>query len=394
MTYVAPNHYSYKFKLDVDTLPAKKTDKLSPTIAVWGLICGLLFTALGAYEIIAYFLNYSDETYDFTLPKNVSLHQLFVLRYSFDTFILLLGLTVTILAAVSLFRKKIVYFDGDRVKVKHKTLFGKSLVAEDELYNYLGVLLKVEYYQLGLITRNRYIIELYHKEKNKRIPLYISTSGKNIRKIWENYADKLKMPALFMTDHGLVSKHHNELNKTLIDMSKRWHLDALYREEENIPNSIKYNARPDKVVLKEKHTFFDVYTILSFFGALFLGALCIWSVLNYALLKEYIGNVAFAAILSFCGCLSLGILIGIFSTDVLIIKNGDIILGRNLAMFRTDIESLPTDEIESVDIGHNPITDRYYLSIIAHQGSIVFGKNMPINDLRWIRGCIIREIVK
>ena len=394
MTYTAPNHYSYKFKLDIDALPTKKTDKLSPAIAIWGLICGLIFTMLGAYEIIAYFLNYSDETYDFTLPENVSLHQLFILRYSFDSFILLLGLSVTALSIATLLKRKIVCFDGKKIKVKHKPLFGKSVVEEDDLYNYLGVLLKVEYYQLGLMTRNRYIIELYHKEKNKRVPLYISTSGKNIRSIWENYADKLKMPALFMTDHGLVSKHHNELNKTLMDMSKRWHLDALYREEENVPPSIKYSARPNKVILKEKRTFFDVYTILSFLGALCLCALCVWSVLHYALLKEFIGNIAFTAFLSVCGCLTFGILISIFSTDVLIIKNGDIILGRNLAMFRADIESLPTDEIESVDIGHNPITDRYYLSIIAHRGSIVFGKNMPIDDLRWIRGCIIREIIK
>lgn len=394
MTYVAPNHYSYKFKLDIDNLPAQKTDKLSPSIAVWGLICGLLFAALGAYEIIAYFLNYSDETYDFTLPKNISLHQLFVLRYSFDTFILLLGLAVTALSTAALLKRKTVYFDGEKVKVKHKPIFGKTVTLEDDLYNYLGVLLKVEYYQLGLITRNRYIIELYHKEKNKRVPLYISTSGKNIRKIWEQYADKLKMPALFMTDHGLVSKHHNELNKTLIDMSKRWHLDALYREEENVPPSIKYNARPDKVVLKEKRTFFDIYTILAFLGALLLGSLCIWSIMNYGVLKNYVGSIGFAAALSFCGCLTMAIFIGIFSTDVLIIKDGEIILGHNLAMFRADIEALPTDEIESVDIGHNPITDRYYLSIIAHQGNIIFGKNMPIDDLRWIRGCIIREIVK
>jgi hypothetical protein len=48
----------------------------------------------------------------------------------------------------------------------------------------------------------------------------------------------------------------------------------------------------------------------------------------------------------------------------------------------------------ALDIGHNPVTDRYYLSIISHDNNIVFGKNMPIEDLRWIRGCVIREIVK
>ncbi len=393
MTYVAPNHYSSKFKLDIEKIPSKQTDRVSIGIAAWGLFCGLIFIALGAYEIVAYFLEISDEDYDFTLPENISLHQLFIIRYSFDWFILFFGMLVLGLAIRALYRRKVVYFDGSKIKLKHKSLWGKNLLKEDDLYNYSGVLFRVEYYQFGLITRNRYIIELYHKEPEKCVPLYISTNSKNVRTIWEQYAAKLKMPALFLTDHGLVSKHQDELNKTLREMSRRWHLDTQYQEE-NMPSSIKYNARTDKVVLKEKRTFFDVYAILAILFAVLLGSAFVITVANYDILKEFIGNIGVAAILSVCGCLSIGMLIGIFSTDVLIIKENEVILGHNLAMFRADVETLPKDEIESVDIGHNPLTDRYYLSVIAHQGGIVFGKNMPIDDLRRIRGCVIREIVK
>ncbi|MBQ9271389.1 MAG: hypothetical protein IJ218_03895 [Alphaproteobacteria bacterium] len=393
MTYVAPNHYSSKFKLDIEKIPSKQTDRVSIGIAAWGLFCGLIFIALGAYEIVAYFLEISDEDYDFTLPENISLHQLFIIRYSFDWFILFFGMLVLGLAIRALYRRKVVYFDGSKIKLKHKSLWGKNLLKEDDLYNYSGVLFRVEYYQFGLITRNRYIIELYHKEPEKCVPLYISTNSKNVRTIWEQYAAKLKMPALFLTDHGLVSKHQDELNKTLREMSRRWHLDTQYQEE-NMPSSIKYNARTDKVVLKEKRTFFDVYAILAILFAVLLGSAFVITVANYDILKEFIGNIGVAAILSVCGCLAIGMLIGIFSTDVLIIKENEVILGHNLAMFRADVETLPKDEIESVDIGHNPLTDRYYLSVIAHQGGIVFGKNMPIDDLRRIRGCVIREIVK
>jgi hypothetical protein len=55
---------------------------------------------------------------------------------------------------------------------------------------------------------------------------------------------------------------------------------------------------------------------------------------------------------------------------------------------------LSKDDIVSVDIGHNPLTDRYYLSVITNNRSFVFGKNMPIEDLRWVRGFIIREVIK
>ena len=53
-----------------------------------------------------------------------------------------------------------------------------------------------------------------------------------------------------------------------------------------------------------------------------------------------------------------------------------------------------SDEIAAVDVGHNPTTERYYLSIIADNQSLIFGKNMPVNDLRWVRGFVIKQIAK
>ena len=120
----------------------------------------------------------------------------------------------------------------------------------------------------------------------------------------------------------------------------------------------------------------------------------VYAGINYQVVLQYIGFGWFV------GALVIGILIIIFSLisifckDVLIVNKHDLILGHNLTFLRMDIEFMPKDEIESIDIGHNPITDRYYLSIISHNKNMIFGKNMPIDDLRWIRGCLIREIVK
>lgn len=394
MSFTAPDHFSYNFKLDIDKTPSCQTDKFSLHLAIWGLIGGTLFILLGAYEILGYFLQFGDQSYNFKLPPEMSLQQLKILRYSFDAFILCLGLIIVILSIVSIKRRKIVYFDGKKVKIEHKRAFGPSVTYEEPLLNYGGVLLRIEYYQIGLITRNRYIIELYHTDPNKCVPLFISTSGKNIRTIWEKCAKTLKMPALFITDHGFVSKHFDELNKTLKEMAKRWQLDTLYDETENIPHSIRYRSKNNRTVFKERRAFFDIYAILTFALALALGALCAWSIHNYELLKNFIGIVGFSALLSISAGLILGILVNLFSKDVLVIKPDDIILGHNFAMIRANLQSIPKEDVESVDIGHNPISGRYYLSIIAHRDSIVFGKNMPLDDLRRIRGSIIREIVK
>lgn len=394
MGFVAPDHYSYNFKFDIEKLPAIYTDKVSAKISICGIFSGLLFVALGLFELISYFMDLSEENYNFSTMSQVSAKNIFWFRYSFDSFILLFGVLIVFLSVSALLRRKTIFFDGDNIRITHKPLFGGEKVETESLYKYLGVLLKVEYYQFGLINRNRYIIELYHKEKNKRVPLYISTSGDNVRQIWEYYSEKLKMPALFMTDHGLVSRNHNELDKTLKVMSKRWQLDAVYDEEKNAPASLKYKVKSDRVILKERRLFFDVYTILSLLGILILGALMVYAGINYQVVLQYIGFGWFV------GALVIGILIIIFSLisifckDVLIINKHDLILGHNLTFLRMDIEFMPKDEIESIDIGHNPITDRYYLSVISHNKSMIFGKNMPIDDLRWIRGCLIREIVK
>lgn len=395
MTYKVPDHYSYKFKFNIDKLPAVQRDRLSFKLTVCGLIFGTLFMLIGGFEILSYFIAGADpENYDFNLPEGVSATDIAVRRYTFDTFLLFFGMLIVGLSVMGIFRYKTVHFDGDTVKIVHKPLFGPEITETEALYNYIGVLLKIEYYQLGMINRNRYIIELYHKEKNKRVPLYISTSGEDIRQIWEQYAEKLKMPALFMTDHGLVSRNHKELDRTLKDMSKRWHLNALFKEEEHVPSSVKYIVKPNKVILMERRLFFDIYTILAFFGVVLLGGVAVYAGINYDIVTSYIGTLWFVIGLLVCLLIVAVSFIVIFSKDVLVISKEDLVLGHNISFLRLDVEFMQKGDIEAVDIGHNPLTDRYYLSIISHNKHIVFGKNMPINDLRWIRGLVIREIVK
>lgn len=394
MTFTAPDHYSYEFKFDIEKLPAVYTDKIPAKISICGIVSGLLFVALGLFELAAYFMNMSDESYDFGALSQMKADEVFWFRYSFDGFILLFGAVIVLLSVAAFVRRKTIFFDGDNIRITHKPLFGEEKVETQALYNYLGVLLKVEYYQFGLINKNRYIIELYHKDKNKIVPLYISTGGQNIRKIWEYYSEKLRMPALFMTDHGLVSRHHNQLNKTIKNMSKRWQADTAYNEAEHAPSSLKYTIKPDRVILKEKRLFFDAYSILSMAGILILGCLIGYACVNYQVVIQYIGFAWFMGITGFCALVILFSVIGLFCKDVLIINKHDLILGHNLTFLRMNIEFMPKDEIEAIDIGHNPLTDRYYLSVISHDKSMIFGKNMPVEDLRWIRGCLIREIVK
>ena len=394
MSSMTPNHYSYNFKFNIDKLPAVQKDRVSAKLALTGIVVGLMFLALAAFEAFSFFYYGTPEEFDFDLPNKMSVNDIMVQRCIFDSILLVIGLVVVAISILALKRYKTIFFDGENVQITYKPMFGEAHTVSEALYNYLGVLLRVEYFQLGLISRNRYIIELYHKDKNKRVPLYMSTSGYGVRTMWESYAAKLKMPALFMTDHGLISRHHTELNKTLGEMTKKWHLKTLYRENESVPTAVKCRVKENKIIIKERRLFFDIYTILALFGVVVLGALMLYAGWNATYITPYIGWGGLIGAMAVASVIVVFSLLVIFSKDVLIITPEGIMLGHNVLFIRTDSELLPKDKIEAVDIGHNPTTERYYLSIISDERSLIFGKNMPVDDLRWVRGFVIREIAQ
>ena len=387
-------HYSYKFKFDIEHLPVEQRDRVSGKLSVLGLIFGLGFIALAVFEAFSFLYGGTNEVYTFDLPTKFSANEILLQRYVFDTILLFLGLVIVAVSVFSFLRHKVIFFDGENIKLTYYSPFKQPKTEIEALYNYLGVLLRVEYFQLGLMSRNRYIIELYHPEKNKRVPLYISTNSHNVRHMWEYYSAKLKLPALFMTDHGLISRHHSELSKTLNDMATKWHLKTLYRENEKMPASVKCKILPHKAIIKERRLFFDVYSILALLGIFVLGFLVIYAGLNYQYIMPYLGLSGLLSFMVLCSGVVLLSIVVLLSKDVLVITEDGILLGHNILFLRRDGGFVLKNEIAAVDVGHNPTTERYYLSIIADNQSLIFGKNMPVNDLRWVRGFVIKQIAK
>ena len=177
-------------------------------------------------------------------------------------------------------------------------------------------------------------------------------------------------------------------------MAKKWQLKALYQDVQIEPESVKCKVKNNKTIVKEKHLFLDAYSILACLGTIFVSGIAAVMLYFHQTVLPFLGVWWFSGILAFCTAVILFSIVSIFSKDVLIVTKRDIILGHNIMFLRMDAEFLPKNQIEAVDVGHNPTTDRYYLSVISHNGSMIFGKNMPVEDLRWVRGYIIREIVK
>ena len=256
MTDTAPNHYSHSFVLNLDKLPTKKSDRIALHILYPGLIFGTILILLGFYELFNG-LSHSRTDFDF-IPENEGdvIYQPFMNPTFFDLVIILVGAGIVLSLFLSYIRYKKIFFDGKKVQIIYRPAFGAKKVVKESIGNYEGVRFRIEFFQFGFMTKNKYIIELYHKNPQKTAPLYISTKGKNIRKIWEYYAQKLNLPAVVLTDEGMVRREVSDLDKSIKEMVEEGKTINSYNDREPLPPTIAFVRKRDKTVIKARKIFF------------------------------------------------------------------------------------------------------------------------------------------
>ena len=63
-------------------------------------------------------------------------------------------------------------------------------------------------------------------------------------------------------------------------------------------------------------------------------------------------------------------------------------------LFSRKKDELRKDKIEAIDVTFNPATERYFVAIASDEKTLVFGKKLPIDDLRWVKKFLINEVIK
>ncbi len=381
MSYNTPNHFSHDFALSLEKLPTKQADRLSGKILFFGILAGLFLVVLGLYEL----LNGAD-------PQSLEevqdvINPWFSMAF-FDSVIMLLGVGIITSLTVSYMRYKKVFFDGKKVTMVYRSLFGKKHTVKESLKHYDGVRFRIEFFQFGFLNKNKYIIELYHKDPDKVAPLYITTNGKNIRNIWEYYAKQLNLPTLILTDEGMIQRDVKDLDKSLKQLYDEGLIDNTFDFNAPLPASIAWVRKKDKSIIKNRKIIWDGYNILAW---------CLVAVSVVALvicaphIFQNIAHMLWACVLIFV----IGtIAFRSFTKDKIAIKPKKIVIVHKTFFLSRKNNEIYKDEIKAIEVAFNPLTERYFVSIISPEKTLIFGKKLPIEDLRWVKKFLVNDIVK
>ena len=386
-----PKHLSYNYKLNLDNLPTKANDRLSLRVIIPAVIIGLVMALLGVFELNNVLYDGAESV--FKIGKNI--RQPFVGHVVADYSFIILGLGIIAGAIIAHIRYKKIYFNGRIFDVDFKGVFGEVEMFDEHLRNYRGVRMRVEFCQFGILTKNKYIIELEHIDPEKTIPLYISTNSDGIFDIWHYYAKIFEKPAIMDTDEGLKVIDSWDLNKSLKKYLVTTKQAANYTVVPPLPKVFKYFQKNNKTVLVSKKSFWD---ILSSIAAIWLA---VYSVALYAVFLNYqriaasfhshwLLNIGlFLAVVLLVVCL-----LWLFRKEKIVIKDKRIILIYKFLLLSRKNGEVDIDALKDIEVMHSPVNNRYYLALISQYGVASFGAKMPLEHLRWVKKFLIHEVLK
>lgn len=392
MSYNAPNHFSHKLEFNLNRLPAKISDRTRWQFMLPGLIFGLLLFVLGLYEILSGFKYTNANVAEVAPAGDLPLYQPLLGPVTFDIVFMILGLGMMTAAFFSYIRYRKFIFDGKTMIIGDRPVFGKKRIVQESIKNYLGVRFRIELFQTGFINCNRYIIELYHKNPERIVPLYISTSPHNVRRLWKEYARYFELPALINTDEGLSARDIKNLDKSVKEMARLGYVTDDYDSYARLPSSLQYVRKKDKIVIKRQNIW-DIYNIIGWIGVAFVAGILALATMQ---IKDGIAanSYSFYLLYALNVLLLAAALLLLFRKEKLVLKKNKIVHTHKYMTYSTKHNEIFKDDIEAIDVTQNPATGRCFVSIISDERTITFGAKLPIEDLRWIKSFLIHEVIK
>lgn len=384
-------HYSQNFYWDTDKTSIKLIDRTSLPVLFFGFIFGILFTILGYY-----LLNLSDFGGNVDFERNLAQTTIYAPKifptHIFAFIVLVLGFGILLTVLFFTLRQKTISFDGKTLTVTDHPIIGKAHSFSESIHEYSGIRLRIKLSQYGLLNCNKFILELYHKDPKKIVPLYISRSIKNIRTLWKAYAVRFELMPIHITEQGMVSHRISDLDADFQEVIKKWNLPKDFIKDTEHSDLLIFLRRKNTKMVKLRRPIFDAYSTLNILVAMFLSILLVYALCNHTVLLSHI-SLGILICLYISGFIFiLYALLTLFLKDILFIYNKRLIIFKKIFGFSLKQTIIPFALIKAVDITFTPTTGRYSLTIISEdRTATVFSKLFP-NDLRYIRGYLLCEI--
>ena len=388
-----PNHFSHRYELRLDQKPAKATDRISLEILYPGLLFAGVLLFIGLYELLNGFKHPQTVFDDLVASGDVSLHQPWFSPAFFDVVIIAVGVGIIISLLVSYVRYKKIIVNDDKVEIVHRPFLGPKRGYVEKISTYEGVRYRIEFYQFGFLNKNRYIVELYHRDPAKIVPLYISMSDKHVRRIWEYYAKAFNLPTLVTTDEGLVRRNVEDLDKSLITLAKAGKVKDDYDADERLPAGIAYVRKKDKIILKARKIIWDAYNFIALGALLFL--LLAVAVLSFGTsFRQAFSPLELGAFYLAVGIVFVVAVFVLFRKDKLVIKKHKLVHTHKYLLFSHKNDEILKKDIEAIEVSVNPATGRQCVAVISDAKTITFAKKVPLEGLRRIRKFLIHVVIK
>lgn len=382
-----PLYYSNSLNFDLKGKKGFCTDRAKLKSLLPAIIVGFLLIVLGVYE----WLNLlKSEEARHLFPVNEPISQPLLSAGFFDLCFVLVGLGVILGNIIRWLQYNKYWMDGDKVVIVHRRLTQKKKRISADLHDYVGVRFRVEFLQSGILTQNRYVVELYQKNADKIIPLYLSTSAKGVRSRWKEFAKKFKLPAIIFTDEGMKSVDVKDLNKSLATQYKQGLIADDYDDYDRMPSGISFVRKKDKKVIKIRKIVWDIYNMLAWVFVF------IASVTMLASLYVVFTSCTTVALVVSAVCLVVIVVMVqvLFRKEKLVIKRHKIVNTHKYMLFSTKHNQIMKKDIEAVEITENPATGRCFVSIISDDNTITFGAKLKVKELRWLKRFLVHEIIK
>ena len=390
MHNIIPCHLSNKLEFNYKKRDAFLTDRASLKFLLPGIVFGFLLFLLGVYEWFNVFENGGEEL----IPAGeIPDYRPVLAVWFFDLCFALVGIGMVVTNILLYIRYNKYKFVGKKVTIIKRPIFHDRLVCQEDLKNYTGVRFRVDFLQSGFLTQNRYVIELYHPNPEKIVPLYLSTSAKGVRKKWKEYAKQFKLPILIDTDEGMKSIELKNINKSVSQLYKLGIIKDTYDAYDPLPAAICFVRKKDKMVLKVRKILWDAYNILAWLAILLIGAIVLMILTHLETFKSTFAPTMYSMMV--VGILIIVIALQIlFRKEKLVIKKHKIVNTHKYMLFSTKHNEILKKDIEAIEVTENPATGRFFVSIISDDNTITFGAKMAIKDLQWIKRFLIHEIVR